>query len=62
MDQNREYKAFLIRFQRHNSQHQWRTTLQDAQSKEVLHFATENEALRYLLEHLSEVSQAAPPK
>ncbi len=54
MTQGPQYKAFLIRFQRHDSTHSWRTTLQDAQTKQTLHFASENEAIRYLLTHLGE--------
>lgn len=56
MAKNNQYQAYLIRFQRHDNQAKWRTTLTDAQTNEVHHFATESEALRYLLTHLSEPS------
>jgi hypothetical protein len=63
MIKRNHYQAYLIRFQRTDDQTNWRTTLTNAQTNEVHHFATENEALRYLLTNLSEPPppQAAPP-
>ena len=51
---NAKYHAYLIRFQRSESQVDWRTTLQNAQTGEVSHFANERELIRYLLGVLRE--------
>ena len=53
MNEKKQYQAYLIRFQRHDNQRQWRTTLTNAQTNEVYHFANESEALRFILNHLS---------
>ena len=50
-----EYLAFLLRLQRGQGQTQWRATMQNAQTGEILHFATERELLRYLLNILTVV-------
>lgn len=47
-----EYLAFLLRLQRGQGQTQWRTSMQNAQTGEILHFATEREMLRYLMQVL----------
>ena len=52
-----EYLAFLLRLQRGQGQTQWRATMQNAQTGEILHFATERELLRYLMQ----VLMIAPP-
>ena len=52
-----EYQAFLLRLQRGQGQTQWRATMQNAQTGEILHFATERELLRYLMQ----VLMIAPP-
>ena len=52
-----EYLAFLLRLQRGQGQTQWRATMQNAQTGEILHFATERELLRYLMR----VLMVAPP-
>ena len=57
MNKKKEYQAYLIRFQRYPDQQQWRTTLTNAQTNEVYHFISENEALRFILNHLS-----SPPR
>ena len=48
-----DYQAFLLRLQRGQGQAQWRATLQNAQTGEILRFATERELLRYLMEILT---------
>jgi len=48
-----EYLAFLLRLQRGQGQTQWRATMQNAQTGEILHFATERELLRYLMHVLT---------
>jgi len=50
-----EYLAFLLRLQRGQGQTQWRATIQNAQTGEILRFATERELLRYLLNILTVV-------
>ena len=49
---NSEYQAFLLRLHRSQGQMHWRVTMENAHTGEVLHFATERELLRYLLEVL----------
>ena len=49
---NSEYQAFLLRLHRSQGQIHWRVTMENAHTGEVLHFATERELLRYLLEVL----------
>jgi hypothetical protein len=48
-----EYLAFLLRLQRGQGQTQWRATMQNAQTGEILRFATERELLRYLMQVLT---------
>ena len=47
-----EYLAFLLRLQRGQGQTQWRASMQNAQTGEILRFATERELLRYLMQVL----------
>ena len=47
-----EYQAYLLRFQRSSKQPNWRVQLENALDGEVKQFATEWEALRYLLKEL----------
>ena len=53
MNKQKQYQAYLIRFQRHADRQQWRTILTNAQTNEVHHFVNENEALRFILNQLS---------
>jgi hypothetical protein len=48
-----EYLAFLLRLQRGQGQTQWRATMQNAQTGEILRFATDRELLRYLMQVLT---------
>jgi hypothetical protein len=48
-----EYLAFLLRLQRGQGQTQWRATMQNAQTGEILRFPTERELLRYLMQVLT---------
>jgi len=52
MDKN--YRAYLIRFKRRESQSSWCATLEDVHTRETLSFATERELLVYMLHILSE--------
>lgn len=47
-----EYLAFLLRLQRGQGQTQWRVTMQNAQTGEVIYFASERDLLRYLMQVL----------
>ena len=42
------YQAYLLRLQRGQGQTHWRARLENAQTGEVLYFATEVKLLRYL--------------
>lgn len=48
-----DYQAYLLRFQRNHGQQYWRVRLENALNGEVKQFATEREALRYLLQMLA---------
>lgn len=48
-----KYQAYLIRFQRVEGLARWRTTLQNAQTGELLRFADEKACLHYLLNTLN---------
>ena len=52
MSDNKNYRAYLIRFQRNDEQSHWRVTLQNAQTGEVIQFATERQVLSFLLDTL----------
>jgi hypothetical protein len=52
-----EYLAFLLRLQRSQGQTEWRASMQNAKTGEILRFATERELLHYLIQILS----VAPP-
>ncbi|MEZ4859881.1 MAG: hypothetical protein R3C14_01165 [Caldilineaceae bacterium] len=49
MNDHAHYQSYLIRFQRGQEQRYWRVTLQETRSAEVMHFATEHEFMRYLV-------------
>jgi hypothetical protein len=51
-----DYLAFLLRLQRGQGQTEWRATMQNAQTGEILRFATERELLRYLMRVLTVAS------
>ena len=57
---SREYQAYLIRFERSSAQANWHVHVENAQSGETLHFATEWELLRFLMQALS-LSLDSPP-
>ncbi|MCA9962605.1 MAG: hypothetical protein KC423_00120 [Anaerolineales bacterium] len=56
-----QYRAYLLRLRRSESQRHWRATLEDAHTGEHLQFASQNELLRYLLHSLSDQSPNEPP-
>jgi hypothetical protein len=45
---NAQYHAFLLRLQRHETAEHWRMTLENAHTGEKVHFAIEEELMRYL--------------
>lgn len=49
MSEPSQYRAYLLRLQRGQHQQAWRATLQDVNTREVLHFPTERDLLRHLL-------------
>jgi hypothetical protein len=51
-DEN-HYRAYLLRLQRGEGQPHWRVTLQNAQTGELLRFATEQALVNHLLNTLS---------
>lgn len=53
-----DYQAYLLRFQRSHGQQYWRVRLENARNGEVKQFATEREALRYLLQMLTFPTQS----
>jgi hypothetical protein len=48
-----DYLAFLLRLQRGQGQTQWRATIQNAQTGEVIYFASERDLIRYLMRVLT---------
>jgi hypothetical protein len=52
------YRAFLLRLQRTESNGRWRSTLQNVQTGEILRFANEQEMITHLLESLAQVNEA----
>jgi hypothetical protein len=52
MDEN--YRAYLIRFKRHETQPSWCASLENVHTRETLSFGTERELLLHLLQTLSE--------
>ncbi len=46
------YQAYLVRFQRGEKQPHWRATLQNAQTGEIIRFATESQLIHFLLDSL----------
>ena len=55
------YHAFFLLFQRFHNQGQWRVTLQDVQTNEMLHFANEMELVKHLLQLLAEPREIKSP-
>jgi hypothetical protein len=51
---NSPYLAYLIRFERRETQSSWCATLENVHTRETLSFGTEQELLAYLLQTLSE--------
>ena len=43
-----DYQAYLLRLQRYPERADWQTTLENVHTREVQHFASLDEALRYL--------------
>ncbi len=54
------YKAFLVRFTRRGENLPWRATLVNVDTSESCHFATEQEALVYLLRTLANPTFTLP--
>lgn len=48
MKDDAHYQAYLVRFQRSGEQKHWRVTVQNAQTGEQQHFATEQELFHFL--------------
>ena len=48
-----EYQAYLLRLERGKGQQRWRATLENAQTGDVLHFASERDLLLHLLRALA---------
>jgi hypothetical protein len=53
MADEHHYRAYLLRLQRGEGQPHWRATLQNAQTGELLRFATEQALVNHLLSTLS---------
>ena len=49
---SREYQAYLLRFERNRRQVHWRVYVENAETGEVLRFATEWELIHFLLQRL----------
>ena len=49
---DKDYQAYLVRFQRQQDSNHWRATLENAHTQEVIQFATERELLLFLLRRL----------
>ena len=49
MNDHAHYQSYLIRFQRGQEQRYWKVTLQETRSAKVMHFATEHEFMRYMV-------------
>ncbi|MCA9963882.1 MAG: hypothetical protein KC423_06560 [Anaerolineales bacterium] len=49
------YQAFLLRLQRTEGGGRWRSSLQNVQTGETFHFATEQEMITHLLDSLTQV-------
>ena len=49
------YQAFLLRLQRAENNGRWRSSLQNVQTGETFHFATEQEMIAHLLVSLAQV-------
>ena len=46
------YRAYLVRFQRSDEHAHWRVTMQNAQTGEVVQFASERQLLSFLINSL----------
>lgn len=60
MNNENHYRAYLIRLQRSDAQSHWRVTLQNAQTNEVIQFATEGQLISFLLDSLKRVPAISP--
>ena len=49
---DKDYQAYLVRFQRQQDGSHWRATLENAHTQEVIQFASERELLLFLLQRL----------
>ncbi|MCB9433304.1 MAG: hypothetical protein H6668_15115 [Ardenticatenaceae bacterium] len=54
------YQAFLLRLQRAENNGRWRSTLQNVQTGETHHFATEQEMVIHLLSSLAQTINVLP--
>ena len=52
MNEQTDYKAYLLRLKRGRGQSHWRAMLQDTTTGEIMRFATERDLTRYLLRAL----------
>lgn len=57
----KSYQAYLIRLQRSAGSAQWRASLQNAQTGEVVRFGSEREMFRYLWQALTSAPLAGEP-
>lgn len=53
------YQAYLLRLKRTQSNGRWRTMLQNVQTGEIRHFATEEDMVHYLLQTLADSTPKA---
>ena len=49
---DKDYQAYLVRFQRQQDSDNWRAILENAHTQEVIQFASERELLLFLLRRL----------
>jgi hypothetical protein len=49
---DKDYQAYLVRFQRQQGSETWRATLENAHTQEIIQFATERELVLFLLQRL----------
>ena len=54
MSNNKQYAAFLIRWQDDGPQTRWRATVENAHTGQKLHFSSKSELLRFLWQSLYE--------
>ena len=48
----RDYQAYLLRLQRHPERADWQVTLENVETRDRQQFASMEEAIRYVEEHL----------